>query len=224
MSIYDINYTGVGNQLLPPDKRGGYMRSFVKALFKPLQYLRDLILGDYRTGSTANPFLISTTYAQGERVLFKASVYESLVDGNIGHEPPNDAYWVRVQENFIGIFERVQYNGNVLMLTYALNKYFLTTFRQPPNVSDIFLEAVPKPNDVFIVGFTEDESSVVYANSSTEVVIDGYTFSAYYNMIIWVPQAVYDALDTVPANREKIVRNFADRYVVAGVTYQVQTY
>lgn len=224
MSIYDINYTGVGNQLLPPDKRGVPMRSWLATLLRPLQYLRDLWLGDYRTGSTTAPFLISTTYAKGDRVLFKASVYESLVAGNIGNEPPNDLYWVRVQENFIGVYERVQYNGTVLMLTYALNKYFGTTFRQPNNVSDIYIEAVPKPADVFVVGWTEDESSVVYANSSTEVIIDSYSFSDYSNMIIWVPLAVYNALDTVAANREKIVRNFADKYVVAGITYKVQTY
>jgi hypothetical protein len=224
MSIYDINYTNVGNQLLPPDKRGTYMRSWVAALFKPLQYLRDLWLGDYRAGSTAAPFLISTTYNSGDRVLYKASVYESIVDGNLGHTPPNDAYWVRVQDNFIGVFERVLYNGNVLILTYALNKYFGTVFRQPPNVSDIYLQANAKPAKPFIVGWTEAQSSTVYANNSTEVVINAYTFSDYFNLTIWIPLAVYNALDTVAANREKIVRNFADRYIVAGIIYQVQTY
>jgi hypothetical protein len=224
MSIYDIDYSGVGNQLLPPDKRGNYMRAWVATLLKPLQYLRDLWLGDYRTGSTAAPFLISTTYNTGDRVLFKASVYESIVDGNLGNQPPNIAYWVRVQDNFIGVYERVQYNGNVLLLTYALNKYFGTTFRQPNSVSDIYLQAIPKPQNVFVVGWTERESSTVYANNSTEFIIDSYTFSNYFNMIIWVPLAVFNALDTVVANREKIVRNFADRYVVAGIIYQVKTY
>jgi hypothetical protein len=224
MSIYDINYTNAGNQLLPPDKRGGYMRSWISVLMKPLQYLRDLVLGDYRVGSPAPPFVISTTYATGDRVQFKGTVYESLVAGNLGNEPPNDAYWVVVQANFIGVYERVLYNGNVLMLTFALNKFFGTTFRQPNNVSDIYIEAVAKPQDVFIVGWSEDESSTVFANSSTEVIIDAYAFASYSNMIIWVPVAVFNALDTIVANREKIVRNFADRYVVAGITYTVQTY
>lgn len=224
MSIYDIDYTDVGNQLLPPDKRGAYMRSWVATLFKPLQYLSNLWLNDYRAGSSAAPFLISTTYAIGDKVLYKASVYESIVAGNLGHTPPNDAYWVRVQDNFIGVFERVQYNGNTLILTYALNKYFGTTFRQPPNVSDIYLQANAKPADVFIVGATEAQSSVVFSNNSSEFVINGYTFTDYANLTIFMPVAVYNALDTVAANREKIVRNFADRYIVAGIIYQVQTY
>jgi hypothetical protein len=224
MSIYDVNYSTVGQQLLPPDKRGGKMTAWVKAMIKPMQWLRDLWLGSYRTGSTDAPYLISTTYAIGDRVVYKYAVYESIVNANLGNDPLNTLYWEKVQDNFIGVVERVKYNGNVLLLTYALNKYFGTVFRQPNNVSDIYITANVKPISVFVVGDTEAESSKVYSNNSSEFVVDSYSFSSYVNATIHVPLAVYNALDSDPANREKIIRNFADLYIVAGITYDIVTY
>jgi hypothetical protein len=224
MSIYDVDYSTAGKQLLPPDKRHYNMVAWVKALLKPMQWLRDLWLGSYRTGSTDAPYLITTTYNIGDRVVYKYAVYESVVNNNLGNDPLNTAYWVKVQDNFIGVMERVQYNGAVIILTYALNKYFGTVFRQPNNVSDIYITANAKPTAVFVVGFSEGESSKVYSTASSEFVINSYTFSAYVNMAIHIPLAVYNALDSDPANREKIVRNFADQYIVAGITYEVITY
>lgn len=224
MGLYDVNYTDVGQQLLPPDKRYPGQSAWVKCFLFALQYLRDLALGMWRLGSTDLPYDAAFTYAKGARTIFKYAVYESLVDLNIGNDPLDTNFWVKVMDNFIGTEERVKYNGHALILTYALNKYFGTTFRQPNSVSDIYLVRNMKPAAPFIVGATESESSVAYANNSSEVVINAYAFTGYTNMTIFVPLAVYNALDTDPANREQIVRNFADKYVIAGITYDVQTY
>lgn len=224
MGLYDINYAVVGQQLLPPDKRSKPMTAWVKAMLAPLQWLRDVRIGMYRDGSTNPPYLTTTTYGKGDRVIYRYAVYESIVGANLGNNPLNTAYWVKIQDNFIGVLERLKYNGTVLTLTYALNKYFGTTFRQPNNVSDIFLTANVKPIAVFVVGATESQSSKVYANTSTEFVVNAYSFSSYTNMKIHVPVAVYTALDTDVANRERIVRNFADQYIVGGVTYTIVTY
>lgn len=224
MSIYDIDYAQAGQQLLPPDKRFYEMSAWVKALLEPMQWLADLWLGSYKNGSTAPPYLNTTTYGKGDRVIYKYSVYESVINGNLGNNPLNIAYWTKVQANFIGVDERLQYNGNVLVLTYALNKYFGTVFRQPNNVSDIYLTANAKPTKVFEVGYTEAQSSRVYANTSSEFVINLYTFEAYTNLSINVPLAFFNALDSDPNNREKIIRNFADLYIAAGITYKVITY
>lgn len=224
MSIFQVNYTNVGQQVLPPDKRGSNMMAWVAALLSPIQYLHNLRMGSYKFGDHSAPYLISTTYSKGTFVLYKYAIYESLVNGNIGNDPLNTTYWAKVLDNFIGVDERVLYNGNVLILTYALNKYFGTVFRQPNNVSDIFITVNSKPVPPFVVGDSENNSSKVYANTSSEFVINAYTFADYTNMTIWVPQAVYDALDTDPANREKIIRNFSDKYIIAGITYLVDTY
>jgi hypothetical protein len=224
MGLYDVNYANVGQQLLPPDKRGNFMTRWVAAMLRPLQWLVDIRLNSYRNGSTAPPYLNSTTYAKGDLVLYRYSVYESQVNGNLGNDPLNTTYWSKVQDNFIGVLERLKYNGHTLILTYALNKYFGTTFRQPNNVSDIYIAINPKPTSVFLVGDTEVQSSKVYYNTSSEFVVNSYSFAAYTNMTIFVPLAVYNALDVDPANRERIIRNFADQYVVGGITYSVATY
>lgn len=224
MGLYDVNYSNAGQQLLPPDKRGSVMTRWVAAMLRPLQWLVDIKLNMWRNGSTAPPYLNSTTYGKGDLVVYRYSVYESTVNGNLGNDPLNTTYWTKVQDNFIGTLERLKYNGHVLVLTYALNKYFGTVFRQPDNVSDIFITANVKPVAVFLVGDTEGQSSKVYANTSSEFVVNAYSFSSYTNMTIWVPVLVYDALDTDPANRERIIRNYADQYIVGGVTYNVDTY
>lgn len=224
MSIYDVDFNKMGRLLLPPDKRGVYTKALVKSLLSPMQWLRDLWLGSYRIGSSAAPYIATTVYIKGDRVVYKYAVYESLLSGTLNIDPLDTAHWVKVQDNFIGVEERIKYNGSVIMLTWALNKYFGTVFRQPNNVSDIYLQMHNKPTSVFVVGADEVDSSVVYANTSSEFVVNAYSFGSYANMTIWFPVAVYDALDSDPANRDKIVRNFADLYVVAGIIYNINTY
>lgn len=224
MSIYEINFKDLTRKTLPPDKRGPNFRSWVAALTFPLQWLRDLVLGDYRVGSSGQPWIITTEYQTGDRVTYNGSAYDSLIDNNLGNPPTDVIRWVLVQQNFIGVAERALYNGNLLIFTYAINKYFSTVFRQPPNISDIYIEAHPKPLSAFIIGETEPFSSVVFTTSSSEFIINEYNFNTYVNMTIYVPQVKYDSLDTDPLNREKIIRNFADKYIVAGINYSVQPY
>lgn len=223
MSIYDVNYNQTGPQVLPPDKRYTRMVAWVKALLIPLQWVRDLWMGSYRTGSTALAWVGSTTYNKYDRVLYKQKVYESLIDSNT-FIPTVQGAWMVVQQNFIGVFERVLYNGNKLVFEYAINKFFGTVFRQPPNTSDIYISVNAKPFSVFVVGGVEGNSSVVYSNTSSEFIINGYNFNSFFNMTIFVPAAVYAALDPTPANCEKIIRNYANQYIIAGIIYNVDTY
>lgn len=224
MGLYDINMSTTGQQLLPPDKRGSLMSRWVSSMLRPIQWLVDIRLNSYRNGSAAPPYLNSTTYAKGDLVVYRYAVYESQVSGNVGNDPLDLAFWAKIQDNFIGVLERLKYNGHTLILTYALNKYFGTTFRQPNNVSDIFIIGNIKPAAVFLIGDTENQSSQVYLNTSSEFIINDYAFGNYTNMTIMVPVAVYNALDTDPANRERIIRNFSDQYIVGGITYDIATY
>lgn len=223
MSIYAVDFAKALTRLLPPDKRFPIITSYLKSLAAPLQWLRDLWLGEYRTGSTAQEWLNTSTYSKYERVIYTIYVYESLVDNNTS-VPTDRSAWQIVQETFIGLSERLAYNTDVLVLTYALNKRFKTTFRQPPNQSDIYIDVHQKQLDVFLIGATESESSKVYSNKSSEYIIDSYDFNTFYNATIWVPVAAYNSLDTISANCEKIIRAFVDKYIAAGILYQIQTY
>lgn len=223
MSIYDVDYSKAGKQLLPPDKRGRLLVRFFYAFLVPLQWLRDLWFGSFRTGPTAQEWLSTTTYAKYDQVVHNIYVYMSLKDGNTD-DPTDTTSWIVIQTNFIGMSERILYNCQVLVLTYALNKRFKTIFRQPNNVSDIFIGVFPKPLSVFVVGGLEINSSKSYTTGSSEYVIDSYSFTSYFNMTIYVPVAVYNALDPIDANREIIIRSFADRYMAAGIIYTITTY
>lgn len=222
MSIYDINFNTLATETLPPDKRFTRMVAFVRILLSPLQYLNNLWFVGYRTGTTA-PAYTSGTYAKYAQVKYNKIVYESLVAGNTAL-PTDTTKWKVVQQNFIGLFERITYNGQKLVLEYALNKWFGTTFRQPPSVSDIYVSTNSIGIPVFRIGGTESISSSVSNASSSEFVINNYTIAVQYNFTIYVPVAVYNALDSTMLNNEAIFRSFANKYIPAGLTYNITTY
>lgn len=225
MSIYDINYSTLGSQLLPPDKRSKNLTAFVGILLSPVKWLRDLWFGTYRTGASYAQWAIGTTYAKYDRVIYKKAVYESKNDGNVGYLPTVAAHWQQVQANFIGLSERVMYNGQCLVLTWALNKWFGTSFVQPPNTgsSDIYISNNTIPASVFVAG-ADGNSSYVFTDHSPQYVINDYTFAMVTNFTINVPSAVYAALSDTDAKREAIFRAFVNQYVPAGILYTIQTY
>jgi hypothetical protein len=223
-TIFDIDFDKFALQTLPPDKRYTNTTAWQRLLLKPAQYLRDIFLGDYRTGSAANLWVDSTTYGKYDQVKYKAAIYESIIADNLAITPTDQTAWRLILPSFIGMEERLKYNGNKLIFEWAINKNFDTVFRQPPNTSDIFISVFANPFNVFVIGAAESNSSVNYADTSAQFIINEYDFDSYFNMAINVPVAVFNALDADTANCEKIIRNFANRYIVAGITYQIITY
>lgn len=222
-SIYDIDFSKFIPRMLPPDKRFTGTLAWLNCLLSPVQWVRDLWLGEYRTGTTATAYSAGT-YNRYDRVLYNKVVYESLIDNNTDL-PTVAGSWFVVQKNFIGMFERIYYNGLTITLTWAMNKWFDTTFRQPPLISDIYINNNEVPLGLFIVGITEDESSKVFLDTSSEFVCnEDYANTIVSNFAINVPVAVYNALDLSGLNNEKIFRNFVDKYVPAGITYEIITY
>ena len=223
-TIYDIDYNKLAVQLLPPDKRYTKQVAWVRILLSVLQYLRDLWFGSYRTGSTAPIWVNTSPYAKYDQVIYSNKiVYESLIDSN-SELPTNTAAWIVVQQNFIGLSERILYNGQKLVLEWAMNKWFGTTFRQPPNTPDIYISNNSLAVASFRDGLTESVSSTVGLFGSSEYIglTSNYTVAA--NFAIYCPVAVFNALDPTLINNEKIFRAFVDLYVAAGVTYEIITY
>jgi hypothetical protein len=220
--LYDIDFDNQVGDLIPPDKRTINFATLLQSLTKGLQYTHDLIFDSYKKGSTAPAYAVGV-YAKYDQVIYNKAVYESLVDGN-NATPTDLTKWRVIQENYIGVDERILYNGGKLILEYALNKWFDTTFLQPPLVSDIYLTTNPTLLSVFRVGYTEDESSSVGDFASSENVFNDYSFAANYGLTINIPVAVYNALGPDAATREAVVRNFADKYVITGVFYDINAY
>jgi hypothetical protein len=222
VSLYGVDIPSIAGNILPPDKRNTNMLAFVKALVSPIQYVVNLFLGSYRSGSPA-PIWTSGAYPLGVRVRYNFAVYEAIVDGTTD-VPTVATSWRLVQSNFIGVSERVLYNGQKVILEYALNKWFGTNFVQPNGTSDIYVTTNTVAAYPFLVGATEDLSSSTYYANSTEYIIDSYSFTGNYRLTIHMPSAVYTALSTVSAMRDPIVRAFADKYIPAGISYNIVTY
>lgn len=222
-TIYDIDFQKFASQMLPPDKRFVRNVAWIKNILAPAQYLRDLWFGSFRTGSTAPQWVNTSPYPKYAQVKYNKIVYESLVDNNTD-VPTTVETWRVIQINFIGMEERILYNGQKLVLEYAMNTWFGTVFRQPPNQPDIYIQNNAVPIPVFRVGGIEDISSISYTNGSVEYVINQFTFAVDYNFTIYCPVAVYNALDPTLINNEKIFRAFVDKYVPAGITYTITTY
>lgn len=223
MAIYDIDFAKFTANMLPPDKRFSKMIAWVKIITYPLQYLVNLWFDSYRVGSVAPYYSALATYNKYDQVIYNKIVYESLIDSNTTI-PTTVANWKVVQQNFIGLFERIKYNGQKLVLEYALNKWFGTTFRQPPSVSDIYISNNTIGIPVFRSGNIELISSSVSNSSSSEYVVNAYSITVQFNFDINVPVTVYNALDPAMVNNESIFRAFADKYIPSGLTYNIVTY
>ena len=188
MGIFDINYNDTVESLSPPDKRTGALLAWLRSLAAPMQYLRDKMLGDYRLGSSY-PEWTAGTYAKGDKVIYKQVVYESTTDGNT--DTPSSVNWVVYLPSFIGASDRVKYNGQYLILTYALNQYYGTTYNQPlllgysltPDAehsaySDIYITTTPYVVVGFVVGKTEPYSETVGQTTSSAAV--GFNYPLYF--------------------------------------------
>jgi hypothetical protein len=191
----------------------------MRSLVSEVEDDSDLLFNQYKLGSS-DPAYTAGTYHRRDVVIFNGGVYECIVDSTT-NDPTDQISWRRISVSFIGSDERIGFRSEKLVLEYALNKWFGTVFRQPPSTSDIFLQNNTVTTPVFIVGEVEDESSDIYTDSSSEFIIDGYDFTNQYNFAIHIPTAVYDALGSA---KESIVRNFADKYVIAGILYTIIPY
>ncbi|MEB0264081.1 hypothetical protein, partial [Mucilaginibacter sp. 10I4] len=192
----------------------------VDSMKSTIQYLRDAVLGDYRNGSVVGTW-VAGTYARGIKINYKKGIYISLVDGNTD-EPTKTDTWYMQQQFFIGLDERLAYNGKNLVLTYALNRWFGTTFRQPgTGTSDIYITTNVINANTFVVGKLSAESSWVGFETSSEAITYNSTFGVQYNANINVPSSLYASLGTAA---DALLRSFINQYIYLGVTYQIVVY
>ena len=210
---YDFNIQPASVELLPPDKREDNNKSLLWSLLTPLQWIRDLIFGQYYSGATA-PAYLGGTYNYLDQVVYNRKVYMSLVDGNTT-EPPSDS-WMMVLDNFIGVKERILYNASKLVLEYALNKEYGTAFRQPTAVSDIYITNISSVQDGFFVGQTEPYCSSVGQTTSSDAIGYEWTFVYLTHFAIHIPAFLTSKINDI--------RDYANQYVAASIKFTIITY
>lgn len=229
--LFDITRYVYNN--LPIQYRLSKFGLFVQSLLYSISY-DYMVFTDYGFSNLAlSHYSSAVTYGEGDRVVYKFAEYISLQAGNLANNPETaTTYWTKINDIFIGVNERVKYNGRKLTFEYALNRYFNTTFRQPDHVetptnSDIYISNVPVTSRSFVMYPSWYLSSIMSPRTSApEYMLDPpvYTASSTYQYDINIPLAVFNALGTTNPIRESIVRNFADRYNETGLIYNVVTY
>jgi hypothetical protein len=235
MAFIDIDYSIQTNNLLPTNKRKTVYQTLMLIVTYPLQWLNTLWAEVYIRGmfGLSDVWVSSTTYNQGDRVVgLDNSVYESL-NTNLNQDPTTTSgYWYRVEDNFVGVEERIKYNAQILTFEYAINKWFGqqgASFAQPPILPDIYITTNVVTPNVFVVGGKEDISSQVYDFDflAYQYVIDAYTFNQT-DYTIWVKSTVYANIQayaaTIGSNADLLIRAFADKYNLAGTIYDIITY
>jgi hypothetical protein len=223
MAITDLNTNQQVIELLPPDKRYPNSVSWLQTCLKSTIQWLWAGLNEYMNGSTA-PTWIAGAYPVNATVIYNKSEYISLNNGN-ADTPGLSTKWYLVNSYFIGVNDRVKYNGQTITLTFALNKYFRTTFRQPgAGTSDIYLTTTPNAPKGFISGGSNSISSISYLDHSSEVSNDSQNSAVTTNLTVNVPVAVYNALATNNTDRSSIILSFVNKYIYAGISSQVITY
>jgi hypothetical protein len=227
MGIFDINFSKLATEILPTHKRTD-ITEVTDSIIEPLNDL-NIIFKWFREGNTAGQFNPLTVYAFGQVVRYSRKVYlrNEVTDGySAGVIPTNATYFVRISENFIGIAERLMYRPDKLVLEYALNRIFETTFRDLPLISDIYIENVNTSDVNFGIGEIDTETATVGETDvlSLYFISENDFIAGETDFIVYVPLAVYNALASNNIERTAIMNDVIKKYRLTGYTYQIQTY
>lgn len=179
-----------------------------------------------------NPLYFSLKpFVVGDRIRHvNKSVYECILDNPNGIAPISTTYWIKIQDEFIGLIERTKTNSQILLFEYLLNKWFDTSYNYPSTTNDIYITNLATGDESFIYGVDESESSAVaVSDAEQENYIGADIFIGTVNFTINIPLAVYDALKPsdpsgTTQDKDNIVRIFADNYNCSGITYTITPY
>lgn len=228
--MYNIDPVLYTNSVLPVNKRKPVHISWLIALNKGLYWLNGL-LNDYIYGVQYPYYDGGVTYNYGDRVDGSPSntnyIYESLVDSNTANPLTDSTKWLKVLPTSVGANDRRYFTANKMCFEYALNKYFRTTFRQPTGVdsygyrSDIYIDnnEITTPN-LFIGddGTLSYTMGYTYEDRSSGYILDDTATYLPYQYTIYVPNTL------LATYGEQSVRNIADKYNLAPLTYIVVGY
>jgi len=229
MSKYSVDFKITSVELLPIHKRTVNIKNVMYSFAKPLNQL-SAIFQYFRQGTAAGDYNALTVYVQGNLVNYQRRVYfrnEVTIGYVAGIKPNNTTYFVNALEFAIGMDERIRFAPNKIILEYALNKIFGTTFNQPPVLSAIYLVRNINSSDVFEVGQTNSESSTV---SQSEIDSDysipqfNPSVIAVFDYTVFVPVAVWTALAATATERNNIILTVLNKYKLQGFLADVQTY
>lgn len=225
MSLFELDTDYVSEQLTPPKLRKDKQLSWLKVLLSPLDRLFNIDFKDYTLGAVYDAFDISTPYVISDRVIWTDKRIYECIAPSLGFLPSDTTYWLLIQDNFIGVDERIKYNSQKLLFEYALNRFFLVDVL-PADQIFITNNFVTASNNFVMDNQSTSSSNMPLDSAYQEDFMDDVpTYNSdIYDYTINVPVAVFNALGSNTANRENAIRNFADLYNLSGMQYNVVTY
>jgi hypothetical protein len=227
MSLYDVDYSKVAQDILPTHKRTDIVE-VTDSLQEPLNDL-NVFFKWFREGSSAGQWNNAVSYTFGQVVKYSRKVYvrNEITDGYAsGIIPTDSTYWDNVSNNFVGVLERIQYTPQKLSLEYALNKAFGTTFNNPPTLSQIYIQNVNTTDVNLFVGVTDGDTGTIPETDSTALFFIGESdfVAGETDFEIFIPFGVYTALGTTNTERNLVIGTIVEKYKLAGYTYKITTY
>ncbi len=219
--MYSFSTSYISEKLVPPVLRQVKILAFLRVLLVSVQTKWD-DFKKYISGSSEIKWSNVTAYSVGDRVKYGYSIYEAL-QSSTGEIPfENTDYWLLVNKDFVGCDARVKFNSDKIVFDYVLNLYLNIT---PTTIPTIYTTRNQVDANGFYMGVDGDG---LFGELGTDENQNDFMGTAYslgqYAMTIYVPLALYTSLASNAADREARVRNIADRYVMAGVLYEIQTY
>lgn len=218
--IFDIDYDQMSVDILPPDKRTSENVSILGAALSSLQRSRDLVIGDFKKGSTVAAYSPGA-YNIYDLVKFNKGIYESRIANN-ADTPDIAASWLLIQPNFIGVDERQKYNAQNIVLEWALNKEFDGVFRQPVTgmLSDIYLVRIAPVLSGFRLG--QDETAPGCSSIGQDIASDSiggnYPFVQVNCFDIKIKNSLY------ALTNDAAIRNFVNKYIPKSLNYTITPY
>ena len=236
MGLYNIDYNGVVQNLLPPFLRKPIWSAWLNSMVKPIQWCRNILFDNWYESYIY-------TYVNYQLAFFTIidaytlcrfqdnSVWITLVDNvdAIAFDPTKgkttdlsgNVIWYKVLSDCIGFRERLSYNNQKIIFEFLLNRYF-----NPLNYNDLIYIDTMQINYMFEIGETyvnildsvviaeTDDDSVFYISETDDE-------NLLYNFIIWVPLQI--SID-MGINYKAIISSIADKYNYYGLIYDIQTY
>lgn len=219
--IYDFDIDVVVPNLTPEVKRLPKYLAWLKSLATPIQTAWNDLFVDWKTGTTYADYNVLTTYNFGDRVRYVDNkTYECIANTTAGIECTNTDYWELINTTFVGADERITYNSQIIILEHSINKWF----RNELAADQIYIETNQIVNTVFQMGNNGHYSSVMSNVGGTTWMGNTPSYTTQYNFTVYVPAALFATLGTDATNRENAIREFVDKYNLAGLKYNVTTY
>lgn len=228
MSIYNVDFNITTVELLPVHKRVDNIENILYSLLKPLNE-NETFFTWLREGSGAPDYNPATVYVFGETANYQRRSYyrnEFTIGYSAGIAPNNTTYWTRVLDNNIGLSTRIRFTPQKILMEYALNIIFGTSFNQPPALSDIYIENNNTDDSNFFIGQLDIDTANI---SETDQLADYFIAEIDGNLAasdftVFVPVAVWTALAATTQERNNIILSVVNKLKLFGYIADVQTY